>query len=146
MAKKSKGIDVQKFGGTEHLGETKMHGHKHDVETVEAQSKTKIEDDVGYGDAAIIRCFEFGMNPTAFNEHYKTTGQAPDSQTIFNAHYKGIETALWKDGMKVMPEVNPRVAVDQKAMRYKIWVGAKPMKGHTLYERPQTLTEIAYGQ
>ena len=53
--------------------------------------------------------------------------------------------ALWRDGMKVMPEVSPRIVIDEKAMMYKIFVGAQPNRGHILTERPRTLTEIAHG-
>lgn len=138
MKKASKFKDVAKFGGTETLGNTKMNGFDHQIDSVETQSKTKLEDDTGHGEAAIIRCFIFGMNPTAFKQYN------PTSQELFNYHHKGIEVALWKDGMKVMPEVNPRVSYDTKRMQYKIFVGAKPMKGYILNERPQTLSEIAH--
>ena len=134
-----KSTEVQKFGGTDSLGHVKMDGHDHDVQSLEAQSKTKLEDDTGHGNAAIIRCFDFAMNPQAFLE------AKPTKQMLFNAHYKGIEVALWRDGMKVIPEVNPRIVVDEKAMKYKIFVGATPMKGHILTERPRTLSEIAHG-
>lgn len=132
-------VEVRKFGGTEEVGHVKMNGFDHDVQTVEAQSKTKLEDDEGHGNAAIIRCFTFGVNPVAFQQH------PPTKQELFNSHYKGIEIALWRDGMKVIPEVNPRIVVDQKKMNYKIFVGAQPMKGHILKERPKTLSEIAHG-
>lgn len=139
MAKLKKTLDVQKFGGTESLGTTKMNGFDHDVQTVEAQSKTKLEHDEGYGNAAIIRCFEFGMNPESFKLYQ------PTKQELFNSHFKGIEVALWKDGLKVIPEVNPRIVVEEKEMKYKIFVGAAPMRGHILRERPRTLSEIAHG-
>lgn len=137
MARKKKALDVAKFGGVDQLGKAKMDGHEHDVSTIEAQSRRNLEEDKGEGDVAIIRCFKFGINPTAFKEH------PPTKQELFNAHYKGIEMALWKDGMKVMPEVHPKIVVNQKKMTYQIFVGARPMKGYSLEERPQTLSEIA---
>ncbi len=138
MKKTSKYKNVAKFGGTETLGNTKLNGYDHQVDTVETQSKTKLEDDVGYGNAAIIRCFIFGINPQAFKEH------KPTDQELFNHHYKGIEVALWRDGMVPLPEVNPRLSYDTKRMQYRIFVGAKPMKGHLLRETPQTLSQIAH--
>lgn len=138
MARRVKPIEVQKFGGVDELGHTKMHGYDHDVKDLEVQSKTKLEDDIGYGKEAIIRCFEFGINPLAFKEH------PPTKQELFNAHYKGIEVALWKDGLKVIPEVNPRIVIDEQNMRYKIFVGAHPMKGHLVLANPQTLKQIAH--
>ena len=135
---------VSKFGGTEYLGSVTEENAKdapvdnvnYDLQSLEVQSKTHLEDDQGGGGAAIIRMFEFGMNPLAFHQ-YK-----PTKQELFNSHYKGIELALWRDGMKVIPEVNPRITVDDKNGRYRIFVGAQPMKGHLLKEQPKTLTEL----
>ena len=139
MAKrvKQKSANVAKFGGTEHLGETKLHGHDHDVTTIEATSKTKLQDDTGEGSAAVIRRFTFGMNIQSFKE------RQPTKQDIFNQHLKGIEIALWKDGLKMMTEVEPRISFDEKNLRYFIFVGARPQKGMLLKHVPQTLSEIA---
>jgi hypothetical protein len=156
MARLKKTPEVQKFGGTEQLesireeglvngtsgmsGEKSVHNNVNwDTQSIESESQTKIEDDAGHGNPAIIRMFEFGMNLEAFRE------VQPTKQELFNAHYKFIETALWKDGLKVLPEVQPRIVVDEKKFTYKIFVGAKPMKGHILRERPQTLREIVHG-
>lgn len=137
---KKKSIEVQKFGGTEGLGTTHVNDYAHDVQSIEAQSKTHLEDDVGHGEAAIIRMFEFGINPEAFKLH------PPTKQDLFNYHHKGIEVALWRDGMKVIPEVNPRVVINEEKMTYRIFVGAKPMKGHFLREQqqPKTLSQLAH--
>lgn len=158
MAKRSKKtLDVQKFGGVDHVGtahdanltkftsgmtqQESLHNDvNYDMESLEVQSETHLEDDHGGGGAAIIRMFEFGMNPQAFNEH------VPSRQELFNSHYKGIEMALWRDGMSVMPEVNPRLVVDSKNGKYQIFVGAKPMKGHLLQEQPKTLAEQIHGR
>lgn len=102
-----------------------------------AESDTKLEEDKGSGKAAIIRMFEFGINIPAFKE-YK-----PSKQELLNSHAKGIEIMLWKDGMKLMPEVNPKVDINHKRGTYRIFVGAEPQRGHILHERPQTLTQIA---
>lgn len=147
MAKRPKTVDVQKFGGVEDIGKfTETHAINapvsnvhYDLQDIEVTSTSNLEDDKGGGGAAIIRMFEFGMNPQAFAQHI------PTKQELFNSHYKGIETALWKDGMKVIPEVNPRIVVDDKAGNYKIFVGAQPMRGHTLQEQPKTLAEQIHG-
>lgn len=144
---KKKSIEVQKFGGVDELGIVSApaeqnfieKNYDHDLKSIEVQSDTHLEDDQGGGGAAIIRMFEFGANPQAFKEY------APTSQELFNSHYKGIETALWKDGMKVMPEVNPRVVVNKKEGKYQIFVGAQPMKGHILKEQPRTLSQQING-
>ena len=138
MAKRQKVTEVAKFGGVEDLGGVKT-DHAYDLKDIEVKSKTNIEDDSGFGGAAIIRMFEFGINPEAWKQHQ------PTMQELFNAHYKGIEVALWKDGLKVLPDVNPRLVVDSTNMRYRIFVGAQPMKGHILNEKPKTLKELVHG-
>lgn len=137
MKKKTAFKDVEKFGGKEDLGQVNLHGHSHDAASLEVKSETNLEQDEGFGDAAIIRRFTFGVNPEAFKQH------VPTKQELFNAHYKGIEVALWRDGMKVMPDVTPKVVLENN--RYHIFVGAKPMKGHMLMHKPQTLKEIVHG-
>lgn len=132
-------VEVQKFGGTEALGKTKLDGDTHEVSSIEAESKTRLQDDVGVGDPAIIRRFTFGANPEAFKQHKPTT------QELFNYHHKGIDMALFKDGMRVVPEINPRVVFDAPKGQYHIFVTAKPMSGFILHEKPQTLSEIANG-
>ena len=136
---RKKAQDVAKFGGTEKLGDAKLHGHEHEVDSIETQSERHIEDDMGSGEAAIIRCFTFGINPLAFKEHQ------PTKQELFNAHVKGIEVMLWRDGMRLMLDVEPRILVDQKT--YKIFVGARPAKGHflTRVQVPKTLKQIVHG-
>lgn len=116
------------------IGDTKWN----DISQVDTTSETHLEDDVGYGDAAIIRMFEFEANPIAFKQHI------PTKQELFNYHYKQIEIALWGDGMKVMPEVDPKVTISKDQKKYRIFVGAKPQKGHLLHEQPMTLSQIAH--
>ena len=106
------------------------------AQTHTSESKTHLEDDTGSGDAAIIRMFEFGVNHEAFKQHQ------PTKQELFNSHYKGIEVMLWRDGLKVMPEVEPQLTFNKKKTKYRIFVGAKPMKGHLLTEQPKTLSQI----
>lgn len=140
MARKSrkKAVEVQKWGGTEELGGTKMHGHDHDVSAVEVQSKTNLQQDTGEGGYVIIRKFTFGMNPQAFKE------AKPDKQMLFNYHLKGIEIMLWRDGWKIFPEVTPQISFDVKKGQYSIFVGAVPMdKFNTINADARTLGEIA---
>lgn len=138
MARKlNKPIEVAKFGGNDKLGTTKLNGYEHEIESVETQSTTNLELDKGVGNAAIIRMFEFAINPVVFEQH------PPTKQDLFNAHHKGIEMALWRDGLKVIPSVNPGITVEQS--KYRIWVGAAPMKGHILQEHTNTLSELVHG-
>lgn len=146
MARVKKVKNVAKFGGVDSLGtvKTTLHGgqNSYDASTVEAQSQTKLEHDVGEGNAVVIRCFTFQMNlehPEVFIE------RRPSKQDLFNAHIRGIEMALFKDGLKPYVDVPPRITFDSKKFQYSIFVPAVPMKGWMLHEKPQTLTEIANG-
>lgn len=148
MAKRLKSKEVSKFGGVDELGKfvetnavnAPVKDVHYDVKSLEVQSDTKLEDDQGGGGSAIVRMFEFGINPLAFQQYQ------PTKQELFNSHYKGIEVALWKDGMKVIPDVNPRIILDQKAGKYQIFVGAMPMRGQTLYQEPKTLSQLVHGK
>lgn len=157
MAKRSKKtVEVQKFGGVDNMGtvrdenftkftsemsgkESYHNNTNYDLESIETKSETHLEDDQGYGGAAILRTFTFGINPEAFRQH------TPSKQELFNSHLKGIEMALWKDGMMVMDEVEPKVIIDPKGKQYMIFVGARPMRGHLLKEVPKTLAEQIHG-
>lgn len=110
-----------------------------EAQQLEVQSKTHLEDDKGEGNAAIVRVFTFGMNVESFKE------ARPTKQDLFNHHLKGIEVALWRDGMKIMTEVTPRIVFDEKKLTYQIFVGAVPMRGHILREQPKTLKELVHG-
>lgn len=140
--------EVAKFGGVDNLGTVKTDLHSpfkeqnYDASAVEAQSQTKLEDDLGEGNAVVIRSFTFQMNlekPELFIE------RAPSKQEIFNSHIGGIEMALWKDGLKVYDEVAPRMTFDVQKLQYTIFVPAVPRNGYLLQQKPQTLTEIAHG-
>lgn len=142
MAKK-KASDVQKFGGTEELGDIKVADGlgttDYSLSNVEAKSETKLEHDEGHGDAVVIRQFTFAMNMETFKE------VRPNRQQLFNHHVKGIEIALWKDGLKVFSDVPPRLTIDEKNMRYSIYVAAKVARGHILTTQPKTLSQLANG-
>lgn len=139
MAKKAKPIEVNKFGGTEKLLETTIERDPYEFSSMEAESETKLEHDEGHGAAIVIRCFKFKFNPAVLAQY------TPTRQELFNAHHKGIELALWKDGLTVWPDVDPRIKINEEEMSYEIFVGAKPSRGQTLYQSPQTLAEIAHG-
>ena len=136
---KRKVLDVAKFGGTENLGKATYNNYEHEVSNIETQSKTKLEDDIGHGGAAIIRRFTFGMNAESFKQ------KPPTKQELFNYHIKGIEIMLWRDGMKIMTEIEPRITLDSKGLQYHIFIGARPQKGFILREAPQTLKDVAHG-
>lgn len=135
-----KPVEVQKFGGTEKVGDVELNGFNHDVSSIEEQSKTSLEQDMGTGQVAVIRCFEFKANMDAFKEH------PIGKQELFNHHLKGIEIALWRDGLQIMSNVEPRIVFDEDKSIYRIFVGSLPMRGQTVQQTPQTLTQLVHGQ
>ena len=141
MAKqlKSKIKNVSKFGGTEKLNDVKIGRDPYDVSTIEAQSKTRLESDTGEGIPTIIRRFQFGINPQAWKEC------PPTKQQLFNYHLKGIEMALWRDGMKPHTDIEPRIVINAEKMFYQIFITAIVARGHImpLGLNPQTLSQIA---
>lgn len=140
MAKRTKKtLEVQKFGGVDELGKTKLNGHEHEVSSVETQSDTKLEHDTGEGFPVILRAFEFGVNLEAFKDH------TPTMQELFNSHAKGIEMHLWRDGMILFDQVQPRIMFNKPKTKYKIFIAALPAGNNVLLETPQTLSQIANG-
>lgn len=111
-----------------------------DVKAGEVHSDIKLEDDIGYGEAVILRTFDFKANPQTFKEHPPTT------QELFNAHLRQIEIHLMKDGLKVYTEASPQIRISRDKTGYRIVVPAQPMRGHTLLERPHTLTDAVHGK
>ncbi len=103
---------------------------------MDVESDTHLEDDKGEGKAVIIRKFSFAKNPDIFNT------KEPTRQDIFNSHVKGIEVMLWKDGLKIMTDVEPRITFDEE--HYSIFVGAEPQRGHSLTEAPKKLKELIH--
>lgn len=110
-----------------------------DVKQGEVHSDVFLEDDIGEGDAIILRSFDFKANPQTFKENPPTT------QELFNAHIRQIEIHLMKDGLKVYTESSPQIRLSKDKTGYRIVVPAQPMKGHRLLERPNTLTQLAHG-
>lgn len=118
--------------------------HDYDVKQGEVHSDIKLEADEGYGKTIVIRSFDFKVNPQAFKE------RTPSKQDLFNAHVKQIEIVLWKDGLKVMPDVAPQLIMDKKRRGYRIVVGAEPEKGQLInslvLDKQQTLSQAAHGR
>lgn len=119
-------------------------GDDYEVKQGEVHSDLKLEADEGYGKTIVIRSFDFKANPQAFKE------RTPSKQDLFNAHAKQIEIILWKDGLKVMPDVAPQLILDKKRRGYRIVVGAEPEKGHLIgtldQDKHQTLSQAAHGR
>lgn len=124
--------------------DSSANGHDYEVKQGEVHSDIKLEADEGDGKTIVIRSFDFKANPQAFKE------RTPSKQELFNAHAKQIEIVLWKDGLKVMPDVAPQLILDKKRRGYRIVVGAEPAKGQLINaldnDKFQTLSQAAHGR
>ncbi len=129
LTKKDKPVDFKTQKEGEHTWEGK---------TLEAESKTKLEDDKGFGEAITLRFFDFKANPESFNK------KLPTAQELFSAHAKQIEIELWKDEWQPIPEIEPRIMFAKDKSHYRIVIGARPAKGSLLSNAsiPKTLTEL----
>ncbi len=105
-------------------------------EEVTAHSETKIESDLGTGQAIVIRFFEFGANPEVFKIHQ------PTAQELFNSHRKGIEALLWRDGLKPFEGLEPKLMFSKNKKNYRFIITCVPSLGNTLIDKTQTLSQL----
>lgn len=120
---------------TEVGGTTKEVGW--DVNEGEVHADVQLSEDKGVGKAVIVRTFFFKANPEGFRE------RTPSKQELFNAHANQIRDALTTDGLQIMHDVSPKLMIGKTKTHYKIVVGAEPMAGMLLHERPETLMNLA---
>lgn len=93
--------------------------------------------DPATGKTVAIRVFEFKMNPDP-----KVMKNFPtDMQVLFNAHAKQIATILWGDGLRPLEEVSPRVIIDKKGYKYRIFIPCEARRDTLFADKPQSLTE-----
>ena len=109
---------------------------KWEGEEIVSESTTKIEDDKGDGRAVVLRFFEFGANVETFKIH------KPTAQDLFNSHMKGIESLLWRDGLKPYLEVEPRLQFSKDKTKYRFILAAIPSYGGDLMDKTQTLSQL----
>lgn len=119
------------------LKDVKLGGDNYEVEQVQAESKTHLEDDKGAGKEIILRFFEYTSNPEAFKDN------PPNPQKLFNAHSREMEIKLWQDGLVVEPKIEPRLLVSKDNTHYKFVIGCRLGRGQILTQTPVTLSELA---
>lgn len=165
MAKKRapKVAEVKSFGGVEDLGVIREEGndkafHSYlsdkdyqskdttwDAKSIETSSKTNLEQDEGYGREVVIRNFKFKIDPNEVAKCFMVTNTYPDKQMLFNSVVKYIESSLWRDGLKVFPDVEPRVVINDTYSEFDVFVGSIPQRGQVILERPKTLSQLVNG-
>ncbi len=105
-------------------------------QTIEVRSDTKLEEDKGTGDVAILRTFRFTPNPEIFNV------RMPSIDEIFASHQNGIMGLLWQDGMTPDKTLEPKFILSPDRSFYLIQVWARPSVGQTVIDETRTLSEI----
>ena len=113
-------------------------------QTIEVQSKTKLEEDLGTGEALVLRTYEFKTNPELLQPNI----QFPSAQELFMSHLKGIAGMLWQDGLTPAIDLEPRLILSRDKATYLIMVWARSQRGQLalekhLVEQAKTLSEIA---
>lgn len=103
-------------------------------EEVSAQSETKLESDTGTGKPIVIRFFDFGANPLVFKQHQ------PTAQELFDSHRKGIESLLWRDGLKPIEGIEPRLMFSKDKSSYRFVITC--VTSQALVDTPKTLSQL----
>lgn len=109
----------------------------YEVNQGEVHADVQLSEDTGEGKAVIVRTFFFKANPEGFRE------RTPSKQELFNAHAIQIQSLLRDDGLQPMSEVRPQLVIGKTKTHYKIVVGAEPLPGMILHQRPDTLMNLA---
>ena len=105
-------------------------------EEVGAESDTKLEEDLGTGQPIVLRFFDFGANVEEFKKN------KPTAQDLFNSHLRGIESLLWRDGLKPFDGVEPRLMFSKDKSHYRFIIACIPSSGNTLIDNTQTLSQL----
>lgn len=92
--------------------------------------------DLGTGQAAIIRTFEFKANPEVLKR------EMPTKQQLFDNHAAQIKLFLWKDGLEPIDTVEPRIVLSKNKDNYRIYVGCKAKAGVIIADTPTTLQDL----
>lgn len=100
-------------------------------------SKTSLQMDKGEGEKLILKFFHFNVNPETFEK------QQPTAQFLLNTHLHQIEEQLWVAGLKIDPNVEPRVMFSKDNKMYHIVVGSRLARGKILSQEALTLPELA---
>lgn len=95
---------------------------------LETQSAPLV--DPGSGRPIVVRQFEFSWNPAIT--------QKPSKQELFNFHAREIRNYLWRDGLVIREDVEPRLMYEETGYRIFITCEAKG----AIIETPRNLTEV----
>lgn len=110
-----------------------------EAQQVQAESDILLTNDIGQGKTVLIRNFDFEANPEAFKV------QVPTKQELFDHHARGIKAFLWRDGLRPIEYIDPKLVISKDNKGYRIFIACEPMSNQTVLETPNTLSQIANG-
>jgi len=90
------------------------------------------------GKALVIRVFDFKFNPRI--KQLDIIQAKNNKQDFFNAHAKYIRDFLWKDGLKIREDHDPKLLFRKDGYRIAVLCEAK--LGVNVFEKPTTLQNI----
>ena len=91
--------------------------------------------DSATGKKLIVRIFDFKWNKGADIKQAKN-----DKQGFFNSHAKYIKDFLWKDGLSVRDDHDPKMIFNKTG--YRIAVLCEARLGLNIFEKGRTLQDI----
>lgn len=110
--------------------ELEKDGNKWTGQELETKSDPVI--DPGSGGKVVIRKFDYSWNPMI--------KEKPSKQEVFNFHAKEIRNFLWRDGLSILENQDPRVVYNEKDNTYSFFVVCGALGA--ILETPRNLTEI----
>ena len=75
----------------------------------EVETKSDPLHDPGSGSKVIVRQFEYSWNPTLKDK--------PSKQEVFNLHAREIRNFLWRDGLRIIESVPPKIMYGEAGYR-----------------------------
>ena len=94
--------------------------------------------DAGTGKSLIIRVFDFKFEPKTKQADIQRAKN--NKQEFFNMHAKYIKNFLWKDGLAIREDHDPKLLFTK--IGYKIAVLCEAKLGVNIFAKPTTLQNI----
>lgn len=137
MAKLNKDIEnqIKEFKGQEHKGMAE--GFEWKEQELAAKAGTPLIDPA-VGKKIIIRKFEFEWKKGIKTEERMNAQY--NKQEFFNSHAKYIKDFLWKDGLSILENQDPKMIFNNKG--YVIVVATEARWGVSIFDKPTTLQQI----
>ena len=94
--------------------------------------------DSGKGKSLVIRVFDFKFEPRVKQADIQRARN--NKQEFFNTHAKYIRDFLWKDGLKIREDHDPKLLFKKDG--YRIAILCEARLGVNVFEKPTTLQNI----